>query len=101
MDRLHQYARRPRSMHSGIDRRLLASFAITLMLPISGGFGRSPSTGCTITHYQVIELPLLPAAINEAGQVAGTTRSHRAAIWTAKNGPREFPLPPRYDHSEA
>lgn len=88
-------------MHSGIDTRLVASLAIALILPISSGFGGSPSTGCTITHYQLIELPLLPAAINDAGQVAGTTRSHRAAIWSAKNGLRELPLPRGFDHSEA
>jgi len=49
----------------------------------------------------VIELPFRPAAINDAGEVAGTTESHRAAVWTASAGLRELPLPPGFEHSEA
>lgn len=43
----------------------------------------------------------MPAAINDSGDVAGTTASHRAAVWSASRGLRELPLPPGLTHSEA
>jgi uncharacterized membrane protein len=43
----------------------------------------------------------MPAAINDAGVVAGTTAQHRAAVWTAAGGLHELPLPSGYAHSEA
>jgi len=57
--------------------------------------------GCTVNHYGIVALPLLPAALNDAGQVAGTTASHRAALWSSAAGLRELPLPPGFAHSEA
>jgi uncharacterized membrane protein len=60
-----------------------------------------PSAGCAIGQYTVVAVPLQPAAINDAAQVAGTTASHRAALWTARTGLQELPLPPGFYHSEA
>jgi len=82
-------------------RCLITGLAMVLMAPICVGTGRAPDAGCTIAHYRVIELPLLPAAINDAGEVVGTTPSHRAAIWTARLGLRELPMPAEFEHSEA
>jgi uncharacterized membrane protein len=77
-----------------------AALAAILLAP---GFllARPAPTECAVGHYRILALPLLPAALNDAGQVAGTTASHRAALWTSKEGLRELPLPPGFDHSEA
>jgi len=77
---------------------LATSVASTLCL----GHDATPASGCRVTQYRPLELPLRPAAINDAGQVAGTTLdSHRAALWTARHGLQELPLPPGFEHSEA
>jgi uncharacterized membrane protein len=57
--------------------------------------------GCVAEHYDVIALPLRPSHINEAGQVAGTTEGHRAALWSVQSGLRELPLPTGFYNSEA
>jgi uncharacterized membrane protein len=83
-----------------ISLRAAAALAATLLSPIYL-LAQPASSGCTVNHYKVVTLPLLPAAINDAGQVAGTTASHRAALWTSKGGLHELPLPLGYAHSEA
>jgi probable HAF family extracellular repeat protein len=55
----------------------------------------------TLPSYQVLEVPLRPAAIDDAGDVAGTTPEHRAALWSRKAGLRLIPLPQGLSHSEA
>ncbi len=60
-----------------------------------------PPPLCTVARYSVVAVPMQPAAINDAGQVAGTTPDHRAAVWTAKGGLKELPLPAGFSHSEA
>jgi probable HAF family extracellular repeat protein len=51
--------------------------------------------------YRAIAIPLRPAAIDEAGDVAGTTGDHRAALWSRGGGLRVLPLPEGFAHSEA
>jgi len=84
------YATSPRGISLG------AALALTVMLP-----AQAATSDCTVNHYQLVALPLLPAAINGLGQVAGTTASHRAALWSSAAGLRELPLPPGFAHSEA
>ncbi len=55
----------------------------------------------TLPSYNVIEVPLRPAAIDDAGEVAGTTPEHRAALWSRNRGLRLIPLPRGFSHSEA
>jgi probable HAF family extracellular repeat protein len=71
-----------------------------IALPLSGACARQPQS-CVIPQYSVVTLPLKPAAINEKGEVAGTTPEHRAATWSAGAGLREIPLPAGFAHSEA
>lgn len=80
----------------------LPRFAITMLLLAPDCFlmGQANSANCVAEHYKVITLPLRPARINEAGQVAGTTAGHRAALWTQQSGVRELPLPPGFYNSE-
>jgi hypothetical protein len=59
------------------------------------------SAGRAATSYEVIALPLQPAAINDAGEIAGTTPEHRAALWNRKAGLRVIDLPAGFSHSEA
>jgi hypothetical protein len=49
---------------------------------------------CIARQYKAIVLPLRPARINDSGQVAGTTKQHRAGLWSEQKGLRELPLPP-------
>jgi probable HAF family extracellular repeat protein len=61
----------------------------------------SPAAISPVVRYRVMDLPLNPAAINDSGEVAGTTAAHRAALWSAGRGLRELPLPPGFVNSEA
>jgi probable HAF family extracellular repeat protein len=74
--------------------------AVIFVLPAPLLSGQATRAGCVAPRYKVIELPLRPAAINDAGQVAGTTSHHRAAMWTQRNGLREFELPAGFQNSE-
>ncbi len=70
----------------------------------SSGWGAAPAPApptCGQSSYRVVEVPMMPAAINDAGQVAGTTSRHRAAVWTMAGGLSELPLPAGFSHSEA
>jgi probable HAF family extracellular repeat protein len=42
----------------------------------------------------------LPNAINDAGELVGTTESHLAALWSRKAGLREIPVPHGFDETE-
>ena len=75
--------------------------AIVLVVPASLLMGQANSASCVADHYKVIALPLRPAHINETRQVAGTTSSHRAALWTEQSGLHELPLPAGFFNSEA
>ena len=78
----------------------LLVIAAGIGLPFSGWCAEQPES-CAIRHYSVVALPLSPAAINEQGEIAGTTPEHRAATWSAAAGLREIPMPPGFPHSEA
>jgi len=79
---------------------MLLGLAAGLTLPIAGIAAPAPAA-CTIGHYRLVSLPLRPVAINDAGQVAGTTSSHRAAVWTRDVGLKELPLPPGFTQADA
>jgi uncharacterized membrane protein len=84
-----------------VAKRALLGIAANLVLPMPFVLGHTPTAGCTITRYKVMAVPMQPAAINDLGQVAGTTLNHRAALWAPRTGLRELPLPPGFYHSEA
>jgi uncharacterized membrane protein len=75
--------------------------AIQLVVPSCLLRGQTNSAGCIAEAYKVVLLPLRPAHINEARQVAGTTTAHRAALWTEQSGLHELPLPAGFSNSEA
>jgi len=77
------------------------ALAMLLSWALTAGATEQPSAGCSIRQYQLIALPLEPAAINDAGQVAGTTSEHLAAVWTRDKGLHVLPLPSGFSHSEA
>jgi len=60
----------------------------------------APPRACAVAHYSVLELPLRPVAINDGGDVLGTTKDHRAAVWGRRSGLRELPLPAGFVRSE-
>ena len=59
------------------------------------------SAGCFAQQYKVVAVPIQPRAINDLGQVAGTTANHRAALWSAQAGLHELALPAGFSSSEA
>jgi probable HAF family extracellular repeat protein len=83
-----------------VIERVLLIIAASVAFPLPCVSAETPAA-CTIGRYTVMSLPLRPAAINDAGQVAGTTADHRAAVWSAKDGLHELPLPPGFAHAEA
>ena len=64
-------------------------------------FAQTKRDGCGTSHYKIIELPLVPVAINGSEQVAGTTKDHRIAVWSLQDGLHQIPLPPGYSKGEA
>ena len=78
-------------------------FVIAILAVAPGCFvmGQTNGASCIADHYKVVALPLRPARVNEARQVAGTTTGHRAALWTEQSGLRELPLPEGFYNSEA
>jgi probable HAF family extracellular repeat protein len=74
--------------------------AMALVVPDCFLMAQGNSASCVAEHYKVIPLPLRPAHINEARQVAGTTAGHRAAFWSEQSGLRELPLPAGFYNSE-
>lgn len=78
--------------------------ALLLFLSASGTHGADfsiPQAGCNAHHYRIIELPLLPLALNESGQIAGRTPSRRAGLWSARTGLHELPTPAGFERAEA
>jgi probable HAF family extracellular repeat protein len=73
--------------------------AVGSLAPAVGAQPEPP--GCTVARYRVMQLPLSPAAINDAGEVVGTTITHRAALWSAGRGLEEVSLPAGFVNSEA
>src|SRR5271155_4971526 len=62
--------------------RLIARLSITtglafLILCHLDALGQSSGVACVPARYQVTELPLHPAAVNNALEVAGTSMNHR------------------------
>jgi uncharacterized membrane protein len=79
----------------------LVSLLTLLVFPISTVLGGTRPLDCAVKQYTVVALPFKPASINEAGQIAGTTAEHRAAVWSRKYGLRSFVVPVGFDSSEA
>jgi probable HAF family extracellular repeat protein len=71
---------------------LLAAFSISL-------FAQNPA--CTSERYKIVAIPIVPAAINDSGVIAGTTANHKAALWAEPNGTTPIPLPPAFHMAEA
>jgi uncharacterized membrane protein len=63
--------------------------------------GALPAAACNAQHYRIIGIPLIPAAINDSGRVAGRTAANHAAVWSEKEGLRELPMPSGYSRSDA
>jgi uncharacterized membrane protein len=61
--------------------------AILAVAPACFVMGQTNGARCIAAH-KVVALPLRPADVNEARQVAGTTIGHRAALWTEQSGLR-------------
>src|ERR1700731_60504 len=80
-----------------------ARFVVAILTVAPGCFmmGQTNGANCIADQYKVVALPLRPAHLNEARQVAGTTAGHRAALWTEQSGLRELPLPAGFYNSEA
>ncbi len=47
-------------------------------------------------QYNVMAIPIRPAGINQAGEVVGTTASHKAAVWSRQHGLQEIDVLPGF-----
>lgn len=77
-------------------RMALAAVLCALLPPAAGA-----AAGCLAARYSVTALPFPPAALNAAGDVAGTDQRHRAALRTRRGAVVELGLPAGFDVSEA
>ena len=84
---------------SKVNALLGIAAAVALIMPAIGA--QPAASGCTVARYRVTNLPLSPTAINDSGEVVGTTTAHRAALWSAARGLEELPLPEGFVNSEA
>jgi uncharacterized membrane protein len=85
--------------------RILITTIVLLLVPKLGpssGLSQDSSsdTKQLAQHYRLTLLPLRPMGINDAGQIAGTSYSFKAALWTEQNGLREISLPEGFTRSE-
>jgi len=86
-----------------IEARAAAFLLVLATAPAPGAATPSPpaaQAGCTVGRYHILALPLLPVAINDRGQVLGTTADARSATWERRSGLHELPLPAGFAHSE-
>jgi uncharacterized membrane protein len=60
-----------------------------------------PAAACSANKYRVVALPLIASAINASGRVVGHTAANRAAVWSARDGLRELPMPDGYVRADA
>jgi len=63
-------------------------------------FAQVPEKACVAEHYKLVALPLRPTQINESGQVSGTTRNRKAALWSERAGLKQAALPPGFAIAE-
>lgn len=85
-----------------MKRRFLASVVTMIsVLSLCVEASAAESKSCIARNYKISAIPLRPAGINQSGEVAGTTPSHKAALWSAPGGLREIDLLPGFTSSEA
>jgi probable HAF family extracellular repeat protein len=82
-------------------KHAFAGIVLYAVLPAPFVVAKDLNVGCVATHYNVIRIPMRPASISDSGLVAGTSKNRRAAVWTARAGLREIPVPTGFDNSEA
>lgn len=76
-------------------------FLVPGFTPSSGpSQGSSTDTRQLVQHFRVTLLPLRPVGINYAGEIAGTSYSFHAALWSKQDGLREIGLPEGFNRSE-
>jgi probable HAF family extracellular repeat protein len=84
-----------------VAKTALLGIAASVAVPMQVGAAQPAAARCVVAQYQVVAVPIQPAGINDAGQVVGTTATHRAALWTAGADVHEIPLPAGFYNSEA
>ena len=72
--------------------------ALLLLAPFA--CAQQQSQSCVAPHYNIVSVPLHPTQINHAGQVSGTTKAHKAALWSQKHGLHLAPIPAGYVFAE-
>jgi uncharacterized membrane protein len=82
----------------------LAIVALILALGLQPAWGQSKVASSDskppAPRYRITMVPLRPSAINDAGQIAGTSSSFRAATWKKKGGLHEVSLPAGFTRAE-
>jgi hypothetical protein len=76
-------------------------WAIAVILGSASANLKATSNDCLRGFYALRPIPLLPSAINKAGEVSGATADHHAALWDAKTGLRFITVPDEFPFSQA
>jgi uncharacterized membrane protein len=74
---------------------------LAILLAVLPASSLAQTSACTADHYKIVAIPLVPAAINDSGEIAGTTPAQKAALWTEKNGVAALPVLPGFRMAEA
>lgn len=77
---------------------LLYACATFLMMPL--GVAQAKAAKCEVPHYELVPVPLRPAGINNSQMIVGTSEDGRAALWSKRDGLREFEVPSGFTNSE-
>ena len=64
------------------------------------GTAQAKAPKCEVQHYDLVEVPLRPAGINNSQVIVGTSEEGRAALWSKRAGLREAAVPSGFTNSE-
>ncbi|HEY7095241.1 MAG TPA: hypothetical protein VH437_00835 [Terriglobales bacterium] len=73
--------------------------ALLFLVPFACAQQQQPKS-CVAPHYKIVPVPIHPTQINNAGQISGTTKARKAALWSQKRGVRLAPIPSGYVFAE-
>jgi probable HAF family extracellular repeat protein len=87
--------------NSSVRTAVLTLLAVlTAMVCVAATQAQTQTKPCVAEHYTLVPLPLHPTHINDRGEIAGTTPTRRAALWSQATGLRVATVPDGYTMAE-
>jgi len=93
-------AARPVRLSISMKKQVLALGLTLISVPALSAAPSAARKSCLPQRYSVTAIPLRPAAINQSGEVVGTTPSHKSSIWSRQRGLQEIQVPPGFTDAE-